>query len=395
MGCKRISERTGRRPERATPAARVPPPPSSPNDLPAPVVLPAQEGLAALARASHLLVIGDTGSGKTTLIRALLTTLPPGEVLVLDPKAWPDKWGQIAAIGLDGEAEYSQIEAALQAVLTEVRQRLAVLNQGQHHFPRLTVVVDALNDVADVCATMSKVFARVDSIGRELNISLITIAQRPTVKARKIDGDGDSRQNYTQVLLGKYAAKAVPATAGARVAVLAAADGVTVVDTGPLERLMQHPIALRPWTWSHATFGDGCGCTADGRAFARSGVAGGGARAECGRSGRTAVRDTHGTKKPAGRHAPRRGAGRAEQRCSGRTGSVSGCCQRIGWVPGGEGGTVGCQPEARLRRRSSRNTLGIIRRVVQLDECGNVAWNVPGQAFHERRSRAFPSPGTR
>jgi energy-coupling factor transporter ATP-binding protein EcfA2 len=195
-----------------------------------------------VVKAHHLFIVGNTDSGKTTLARALL----PGKrgiILVVDPKNRPGKWGRIAAIGLDDDAEYTQIEQALQMVLAELRQRQRALNRGAADFTPLTVVVDEVPDVADECPTFPKLFKRVGSIGRELHISLIALSQRSTVQALKIHGDGQSRDNFTKIRMGSFAHQVVPALAGQRHCAVVERDGEQhVLDVSPLPVYAQLPL---------------------------------------------------------------------------------------------------------------------------------------------------------
>jgi hypothetical protein len=205
-------------------------------------VVPWREWRLQAVKAHHLLVIGSTGSGKTTLVRALLTG-KRGAVLILDPKNRPGKWGGIEAIGLDDQAEYTRIEQALQRVLHELRQRQRALNEGHDDFTPLTVVVDEAPDVAEECPTFPTVFKRVGSLGRELHISLIVLSQRRSVKALDISGDGEARDNFTKILMGGFARRVVPALEGQRhCAVLDAEGDLRVLETWPLPAYAKLPM---------------------------------------------------------------------------------------------------------------------------------------------------------
>jgi hypothetical protein len=195
-----------------------------------------------VVKAHHLFIVGNTDSGKTTLARALLPG-KKGVILVVDPKNRPGKWGGIAAIGLDDNAEYTQIEQALQMVLSELRQRQRALNRGYTDFAPLTVVVDEAPDVADECPTFPTLFKRVGSIGRELHMSLIVLSQRSTVRPLGIVGDGQSRDNFTKILMGGFAHRAVPALAGQRHCAVLESDGEQhVLDVSPLPTYARLPL---------------------------------------------------------------------------------------------------------------------------------------------------------
>jgi hypothetical protein len=226
-------------------------------------VVPWREWRLQAVKAHHLLVIGNTDSGKTTLVRALLTG-KRGAIIVLDPKNRPGKWGGIEAIGLDDQAEYTRIEHALRQVLHELRQRQRALNDGADAFTPLTVVVDEAPDVADECPTFPPVFKRVGSLGRELQISLIVLSQRSTVKPLGISGDGQARDNFTRILMGSFARRAVPALEGQRhCAVLDAEGERRVLETWPLPAYAKLPI--RAGVVSGVAMGDTSDDTTDTR----------------------------------------------------------------------------------------------------------------------------------
>jgi hypothetical protein len=212
-----------------------------------PAVLPWKQWRLQAVHAHHLLIIGNTDSGKTTLVRALLTG-KRGNILIIDPKNRPGKWGDITAIGLDDDAEYTRIDQALQHVLHELRQRQKALNHGSTDFTPLTVVVDEAPDVADECAAFPTLFKRVGSVGRELHISLIVLSQRSTVKPLGIEGDGQSRDNFTKILMGSFARRFVPALAGQRYCAILDNDSEQhILDVSPLPTYARLPLTAHTW----------------------------------------------------------------------------------------------------------------------------------------------------
>jgi hypothetical protein len=234
-----------------------PPPATQPDaaaaaTAPAPV-LPWKQWRLQAVQAHHLLIIGNTDSGKTTLVRALLTG-KRGTILIIDPKNRPGKWGDITALGLDDDAEYTRIDQALQMVLAELRQRQKALNHGSTTFPSLTVVVDEAPDVADECMAFPTLFKRVGSVGRELHISLIVLSQRSTVRPLGIEGDGQARDNFTKILMGSFARRMEPALAGQRYCAILDSDGDQhILDVSPLPIYARLPVREDvPWDDTHA-----------------------------------------------------------------------------------------------------------------------------------------------
>jgi hypothetical protein len=231
------------------------PPPAPPATQPAaaastttpPPVLPWKQWRLQAVHAHHVLIIGNTDSGKTTLVRALLTG-KRGAILAIDPKNRPGKWSGIAAIGLDDDAEYTRIDQAIQLVLAELRQRQKALNHGSTDFTPLTVVVDEAPDVADECPAFPTLFKRVGSVGRELHISLIVLSQRSTVRPLGIEGDGQARDNFTKILMGSFARRSVPALAGQRYcAVLDNDSEQHILDVSPLPTYARLPLTAHTW----------------------------------------------------------------------------------------------------------------------------------------------------
>jgi hypothetical protein len=103
--------------------------------------------------------------------------------------------------------------------------------------------VDEAPDVADECAAFPTLFKRVGSVGRELRISLIVLSQRSTVRPLGIAGDGQARDNFTKILMGSFARRAVPALAGQHYCAVLETDGEhQVLDIAPLPVYARLPI---------------------------------------------------------------------------------------------------------------------------------------------------------
>ncbi len=163
--------------------------------------------------APHTLVIGGTGSGKTTLVQAIIATRH-GQVAIADPKWQPGKWGGLPCTPIDDDGGFTQIDALLGAVLIETRRRLVALKRGQTTFTPLTLVVDEFVTVKMECPTSAPALLKLlGSIGRELRVRLIAISTSERVRALGIEGEGDIRENYTIIRMGKPAIAAQPACA--------------------------------------------------------------------------------------------------------------------------------------------------------------------------------------
>jgi hypothetical protein len=171
-------------------------------------IFPVQGWLAIVNQqpddAPHTLIIGSSGSGKTTLAQVIVSTRT-GKVAIIDPKWTPHKWGGLSAAPIDDDGKYTQIEAALKSLLGELASRLVLLKQGQTNFQELTVVVEELPTVVDECPSGALLFKQIGRMGRELHIRLLGLSQSERVKSLGISGEGDAKDNYLLIRLGKAA----------------------------------------------------------------------------------------------------------------------------------------------------------------------------------------------
>jgi hypothetical protein len=183
----------------------------------------------------HLFLVGKTRSGKTETVKAIVNDRlgrQGGAVVIIDPKARPNKWGVgVSGVGLDEDAEYSEIEAALAWVLSELKQRQRQMQEGVTDFTPLTVVIDELITIACETAAAPDVFKKVGVIGAELNIRLIAISHSEQVKPLGLGGSGDLRDNYLYIGLGNKARDLYPYTTARYPAVAKLDGGLTELDT--------------------------------------------------------------------------------------------------------------------------------------------------------------------
>jgi hypothetical protein len=163
--------------------------------------------------APHTLIIGTSGSGKTTLAEAIVSTRA-GKVAILDPKWTPGKWGNLPAIPIDDDGKYTQIEAAAKSLLAELNDRLVSLKRGVTTFTELTIVVEELPTVIDECPSGAALLKQIGRLGRELRIRLLGLSQSERVKSLGIAGEGDTKDNYLLIRLGKFAIALMPESRG-------------------------------------------------------------------------------------------------------------------------------------------------------------------------------------
>jgi hypothetical protein len=192
--------------------------------------------------APHTLIIGTSGTGKTTIAQAIAATRS-GYLVILDPKWQPGRWGGLPAIPIDDDGKYTQIEAAIKALLGELNTRLVSLKSGASDFPELTIIAEELPTLISECPSAATLFKQVGRLGRELRIRVVGLSQSDRVKSLGVSGEGDAIDNYTMIRLGKTAVALVPdAHSLTRPAVLAwqgknylmLLDGVVRLATQPI-----------------------------------------------------------------------------------------------------------------------------------------------------------------
>jgi energy-coupling factor transporter ATP-binding protein EcfA2 len=227
-----------------------------PVELPQPHELSVREWLTIvndkLDDAPHTLVIGGTGTGKTTLVQAIAATRT-GKIVIADPKWKPGKWGGVPCAPIDDDGGFTQIEALLHDVLAELRRRIAAMKRGIEDFEPLTVVVDEFVTVKLECPDIApELLKRLGSIGREVRVRLIALSTSDRVKSLGIEGEGDIKENYTIIRLGKPAIAAQPACKNQeRPAALEWRGEHHPITTEGILRLARVPISKERW-WKKA-----------------------------------------------------------------------------------------------------------------------------------------------
>jgi energy-coupling factor transporter ATP-binding protein EcfA2 len=176
-------------------------------------VMPLREWLALVNdrpdEAPHTLVVGTSGTGKTTIAQSIATTRG-GTLSILDPKWQPGKWGGLPAVPIDDDGRYTQIEAAARTLLEELTARLVALKRGHTTFEEVTIIAEELPTLIKECPSASELFKQVGRMGRELRIRLVGLSQSERVKSLGIAGEGDAKDNYTLIRLGKLALDVEP-----------------------------------------------------------------------------------------------------------------------------------------------------------------------------------------
>jgi hypothetical protein len=157
--------------------------------------------LDRLVRALHLLFIGHTGGGKTTLVHWLATRRAElgTRVIVCDPDAAPGLWPGCEVYGYGND--FTAINTALGMVAQEVERRRKLRGSGQQRqFPPLHLVIDEYQDTATDCPLAKELVEDVLRRGRKLGVRLVIGVQDKLVKTMGFEGKGDLRKNFSYVV---------------------------------------------------------------------------------------------------------------------------------------------------------------------------------------------------
>lgn len=156
--------------------------------------------LPDLVNARHLLVVGQSGAGKTVLSHAIasLRASRKHQVIVCDPDARPGMWPGCEVVG-SGD-DFNAIEQKLLQVQQEVEQRRQARATGQRDFYPFTLVMSEASDIIAECPTARDIFESMLRRARKLNASLMVDVQDDQVRTLDIQGASKLKVNFSAVV---------------------------------------------------------------------------------------------------------------------------------------------------------------------------------------------------
>lgn len=190
--------------------------PTMPAPLPAPLPLPHPMGEgeaiattpleSVLSMGTGIALLGNSGSGKSSIVQWLIGEAQPESLVILDPHNDGKVWGDLPVID-----DYDAILDKLADLLEELKPRRDRRKKGLPN-PPLMIVADEWaslrayaskrkNDVCDEFVLLMGCEAR------KLNMVTLLCSQSGNVKAMGLEGQGDFLENWCLVRLGKIAKK--------------------------------------------------------------------------------------------------------------------------------------------------------------------------------------------
>lgn len=125
----------------------------------------------------HILIVGYTGSGKSTFARAVLSQRR-GQVVILSAKPDDASWG-VPTVSYDAEGDCNALLHAIRSLIVELKTRMP-------HDQALTVVIDDYPDLVserELRNDLTELLTRAARIGRSKRFRLLVVSQEDTGRA--------------------------------------------------------------------------------------------------------------------------------------------------------------------------------------------------------------------
>jgi GTPase SAR1 family protein len=169
------------------------------DSMPASVdTLQASPLLVLLAEALHLLVIGPSRSGKTSLVHALaMRWQQTSRVIVCDPDAAPGLWEGCEVFGAGDN--FPAIDAALTSLAGEIAARREDRAKGMRQFSPVRVILCEYADIARYNEQARIIIEDCLRRGGKLGISLVLDVQDKQRKTLDLDGATHLLNNFSHV----------------------------------------------------------------------------------------------------------------------------------------------------------------------------------------------------
>lgn len=158
-----------------------------------------------LIAGKHVLIVGSTGTGKSTLAQWLASQLA-SQVRVYDPDATPQEWQGLEVIGRGGD--FPAIASAMEADLEELENRCQMRGKSGDAVlagKDLALIAEEFPALANELDVASDWLGKIARRGRKPKMFLCALSQSDTVAALGIEGDGAIRSNFRYVRLGSHA----------------------------------------------------------------------------------------------------------------------------------------------------------------------------------------------
>ena len=157
--------------------------------------------LAALDNAQRTLIVGASNSGKTTLLQHIIRRRR-GQVIVIDPHSFPDKWPCKEVIGIG--RDYEAIGATLTGLVKLMSQRYDEIGkgevaEGQH--PPITIVIDEWRAIVQHVDSAGEAIKTLLTESRKAAMSVFVATHSDRAKPLGLEGEYDLKDGFSIVHL--------------------------------------------------------------------------------------------------------------------------------------------------------------------------------------------------
>jgi len=172
----------------------------------APKALETYDFDSVLEEATGIALLGNSGSGKSSVAKYICGLMGETQILVLDPHDDGETWGQLPVI-----SEYAAIVEQLELLLLELDKRRGKRKKKQRLDP-VAIISDEWPAIREYCSQIGSDVAdrfllRFGSEARKFNMMCIFCSQSGNTKALGLEGKGDFLENFMLIRLHKVARK--------------------------------------------------------------------------------------------------------------------------------------------------------------------------------------------
>ena len=151
----------------------------------------------------HLMILGETGSGKSTICKYLVSQVN-APCLIIDPHASPTDWRGFTVTG--SGRNYGDIATEFERLAKLMQIRYEQRDKGISQFDPLIVIIDEFPAIASSLGKGAtdtvKLLARE---ARKVQIRMCLLSQGAEVKTLGLEGEGSIRECFAMLRLGNFA----------------------------------------------------------------------------------------------------------------------------------------------------------------------------------------------